>query len=110
MPTIKIAPSLLSADFADIARKNSQEPTSAANGGDVGWLREPDMMPQVREQLSGGAQFAPPRLDQPLTHAAQRAEQRLAIGHHQFGSAGGCRRTHVGDEIGDGEINFVADR
>src|ERR1700722_3170401 len=44
------------ADFADIARKNSQEPTSAAKGGDVGWLREPDMMPQVREQVAAMAE------------------------------------------------------
>jgi hypothetical protein len=39
------------ADFADLARKNSQEPQSAEKGGDVGWLREPDMMPSVRETV-----------------------------------------------------------
>ena len=41
------------ADFADLARKNSQEAQSAEKGGDVGWLREPDMIPQVREVVSG---------------------------------------------------------
>jgi peptidylprolyl isomerase len=41
------------ADFADLARKNSQEQPSAQNGGDVGWLREPDMMPSVREVVQG---------------------------------------------------------
>jgi peptidylprolyl isomerase len=41
------------ADFADLARKNSQEPQSADKGGDVGWLREPDMIPAVREVVSG---------------------------------------------------------
>jgi peptidylprolyl isomerase len=39
------------ADFADLARKNSQESQSAEKGGDVGWLREPDMMPSVRETV-----------------------------------------------------------
>ena len=37
------------ADFAELARNNSQEPQSAEKGGDVGWLREPDMIPPVRD-------------------------------------------------------------
>jgi parvulin-like peptidyl-prolyl isomerase len=41
------------ADFADLARKFSQEQPSGQNGGDVGWLREPDMMPAVRELVQG---------------------------------------------------------
>jgi parvulin-like peptidyl-prolyl isomerase len=41
------------ADFGDIAKKNSQEPQSAEKGGDVGWLREPDMIPAVRDVVSG---------------------------------------------------------
>jgi parvulin-like peptidyl-prolyl isomerase len=41
------------ADFADLARKFSQEQPSGQNGGDVGWLREPDMMPSVRELVQG---------------------------------------------------------
>ena len=41
------------ADFAEIAKKNSQDPQSAEKGGDVGWLREPDMMPSVRDGISG---------------------------------------------------------
>lgn len=41
------------ADFGEIAKKNSQEPQSADKGGDVGWLREPDMIPAVREVVSG---------------------------------------------------------
>jgi parvulin-like peptidyl-prolyl isomerase len=40
------------ADFAEIARKNSQEQASAQNGGDVGWLREPDMMPMVKDAVT----------------------------------------------------------
>lgn len=40
------------ADFADLARKFSQDPQSAEKGGDVGWLREPDMIPAVREAVT----------------------------------------------------------
>jgi parvulin-like peptidyl-prolyl isomerase len=40
------------ADFADIARKNSQDSQSAEKGGDIGWLREPDMMPSVRDAIT----------------------------------------------------------
>jgi peptidylprolyl isomerase len=41
------------ADFAEIARKNSQDPQSAERGGDVGWLQEPNMIPVVRDAVSG---------------------------------------------------------
>ena len=40
------------ADFAELARKNSQETSTAEKGGDVGWIREPDMLPAVREAVS----------------------------------------------------------
>jgi parvulin-like peptidyl-prolyl isomerase len=40
------------ADFAALARQNSQDQRSAERGGDVGWLREPDMMPAVREAVA----------------------------------------------------------
>jgi peptidylprolyl isomerase len=46
------------ADFAEIAKKNSQEKQSADNGGDVGWIRESDMLPAVREAVSGLAEGA----------------------------------------------------
>jgi peptidylprolyl isomerase len=41
------------ADFAELARKNSQDPQSADKGGDVGWLQEPNMIPVVRDAVSG---------------------------------------------------------
>jgi peptidylprolyl isomerase len=44
------------ANFAELARNNSQEPQSAAKGGDVGWLREPDMIPAVRDAIAGLAE------------------------------------------------------
>lgn len=40
------------ADFADLAKKFSQEPQSADKGGDVGWLREPDMIPAVKDVVT----------------------------------------------------------
>lgn len=40
-------------DFADLARKNSQDPLSAGKGGDIGWLQEPAMIPVVRDAVSG---------------------------------------------------------
>ena len=46
------------ADFAELARKNSQEQPSGQNGGDVGWLREPDMIPAVRDVVAGMADLA----------------------------------------------------
>jgi peptidylprolyl isomerase len=41
------------ADFAELAKKNSQETQSADKGGDVGWLRDPDMLPAVRDAVAG---------------------------------------------------------
>jgi parvulin-like peptidyl-prolyl isomerase len=46
------------ADFTELAKKNSQEVQSADKGGDVGWLREPDMIPAVRDVVSGMAEGA----------------------------------------------------
>jgi peptidylprolyl isomerase len=40
------------ADFADLAKKNSQEGVSAPKGGDVGWLREDQLLPVIREVVS----------------------------------------------------------
>ena len=46
------------ADFADLARKHSQEQPGAEKGGDVGWLREPDMIPVAREAVAALAENA----------------------------------------------------
>ena len=40
-------------DFAALARKDSQDPLSAEKGGDVGWLQETNMIPPVRDAVSG---------------------------------------------------------
>ena len=41
------------ADFADLARKNSQDPAGVQNGGEVGWLRESEMLQAARAAVSG---------------------------------------------------------
>lgn len=37
-----------SGDFAALAKARSQEPRSAANGGDTGWMSEAGMIPEIR--------------------------------------------------------------
>ncbi len=39
------------ADFATIARKSSEEPTSAAEGGKIGWLTEAQIQPEIRAKI-----------------------------------------------------------
>jgi parvulin-like peptidyl-prolyl isomerase len=39
------------ADFATIARSQSEEPESATRGGELGWLAENQIQPEVRSQL-----------------------------------------------------------
>ncbi len=39
------------ADFAAIAKARSDEPQSAANGGEIGWLTEAQIQPGIREQI-----------------------------------------------------------
>ncbi len=54
------------ADFAAIARADSEEPASAAKGGDLGWLAENRIQPEIRSQLgtlATGSITAPIRLD-----------------------------------------------
>lgn len=40
------------ADFAELARKHSAHPESAAKGGDMGWLAEDQLLPELRPALS----------------------------------------------------------
>lgn len=41
------------ADFADLARKNSQDTTSAGRGGELDWIGEDRLLPQMCESVSG---------------------------------------------------------
>lgn len=53
-------------DFAAIAKAESDEKTSSANGGEIGWLTEAQIQPDIREaavKLSAGQVSAPVRRD-----------------------------------------------
>jgi len=39
------------ADFSAIARTSSEETASAANGGEIGWIAESQIQPEIRERL-----------------------------------------------------------
>lgn len=41
------------ADFAAIAKANSDEPDSAARGGEIGWLAETQLKPEIKAQVIG---------------------------------------------------------
>ncbi len=46
------------ADFADIARKNSQDKGSVERGGDLGWVREDQLIPPIRSAVASMADNA----------------------------------------------------
>jgi parvulin-like peptidyl-prolyl isomerase len=55
------------ADFAALAKAESDEKTSAANGGEIGWLTEAQIQPDIRDaavKLSAGQVSAPVRRDE----------------------------------------------
>ena len=53
-----LAKQLKSGDFAALAKSNSDEPRSAAKGGEVGWLAEESIQPAIRQSLAGGSKGA----------------------------------------------------
>ncbi len=66
------------ADFAALARQYSQEPQSAQNGGDIGWLNTEALLPDLRQMISGsqpGAVIGPVQF--------QRGWQLIKILEHQ---------------------------
>jgi parvulin-like peptidyl-prolyl isomerase len=40
------------ADFSAIAKTSSEEPASAAQGGDIGWLTEAQIQPEIRQSIT----------------------------------------------------------
>ena len=53
-----LAKQVKSGDFAALAKANSDEPVSAAKGGEVGWLAEDSIQPAIRKALSGASKDA----------------------------------------------------
>ena len=53
-----LAKQVKSGDFAALAKANSDEPVSAAKGGEVGWLAEDSIQPAIRQALSGAGKEA----------------------------------------------------
>jgi parvulin-like peptidyl-prolyl isomerase len=51
LETIKKSLHQPGADFAAIAKGESEEPESAARGGEIGWLTESQIQPEVRSQV-----------------------------------------------------------
>jgi parvulin-like peptidyl-prolyl isomerase len=54
------------ADFAAIAKSDSDDAASAKQGGEIGWLTEAELRPEIRSQVTGLAESAftePVRLD-----------------------------------------------
>jgi parvulin-like peptidyl-prolyl isomerase len=51
LETIKKSLHQSGADFATVAKANSEEPESATRGGELGWLTESQIQPEVRSQL-----------------------------------------------------------
>lgn len=54
---------LAGADFAELARANSQDPGTAAQGGDLGWFGPGRMTPRFQEVVDG---LAPNQLSEPF--------------------------------------------
>ncbi len=65
-------------DFEMLARANSQDPLSAARGGDLGWLNQGDTVPEFEEQMN---RLQPGELSKPFKtqfgwHLVQVMERR----------------------------------
>jgi len=43
----------LGADFAALARSLSDDAASAERDGEIGWVAEPDLRPEIRSQVAG---------------------------------------------------------
>jgi len=50
-------------DFAELARQNSEDPGSAAKGGDLGWVAPGELVPEFERVMNG---LAPGEISQPF--------------------------------------------
>lgn len=64
---VELATQARSGDFAALAKAHSQDPRSAAQGGDVGALPLAQMLPEMRESV---ARLKPGQVSEPLQSAA----------------------------------------
>lgn len=55
------------ADFAALARANSQHQASASQGGDMGWLADAEMIPELRAVVAG---LSAGKISEPIRSAA----------------------------------------
>ena len=70
-------------------------------------LSQPSDQPLLRR--GAACQVAVHRAGEAMQRCIPACEPLLLIGHHQLGRAGGRWRAHVGDEIGDREVDLVPD-
>ena len=78
-------------DFAELARGNSEDLVSAADGGDLGWTSPGDMVPEFDNEMKA---LAPNQLSQPFEtqfgwHIVQVLERR------EYNSTDDIRRTRA---------------
>ncbi|MBI5752954.1 MAG: peptidylprolyl isomerase [Hydrogenophilales bacterium] len=69
------------ADFAELARKQSKHAESAAKGGDMGWLQEDQLVPEIRAAIQKLAigQIAKPIKAADGWHVLKMAERKAAL-------------------------------
>ncbi|MGH8672441.1 MAG: peptidylprolyl isomerase [Burkholderiales bacterium] len=66
------------AKFADLAKANSEDKASAARGGDIGWLKEDDFLPELKKtvlSMSKGSVSKPVKTERGW-HIVQLVDQR----------------------------------
>lgn len=66
------------ADFAQLARENSQDPGSAGNGGDLGWANPGQFVPEFEQTMNAlrPGQVSPPFVSRFGVHIIQLQERR----------------------------------
>lgn len=67
-------------DFAELAQKNSQESVSAARGGEIGWVTEAQIEPELRTHVTGLKfnEISPPILLKDGWHLLKLLDARAA--------------------------------
>ncbi|NJN67115.1 MAG: hypothetical protein HC884_10580 [Chloroflexaceae bacterium] len=66
------------ADFAALAREHSEDQGSAADGGDLGWVREGDLVPQFEEAAMSAELHEPVLVETPYGYHIVVVEDRQA--------------------------------